>query len=216
MITVRTNFDPRLHGFKFINRFELPGLANLSLPGLNSSPFSLGNMVYGLCGGMCFSALDYFHAGRPVPDFASEEDVSLRLYNYLLTRQLNSLAGGSLLKVIAWMAMDDSDLVTKMVQSEIPNLTAALAGGNPAVLVLIRVHGLTDPTHNHQVTAIGYDLDPDNNSMTIHLYDPNHPGEEPTLTMNLSRPKKGIKLTQSTGEALRGFFMSEYQPQVPA
>jgi hypothetical protein len=36
-------------------------------------------------------------------------------------------------------------------------------------------------------------------------YDPNHPGETPTLTMNLTKPSVGIALAQSTGEALRGF-----------
>jgi len=216
MIKVLTSFDPLVNGFKFINRFELPGLSNLALPGLTSAPISLGNIVYGLCGGMCYSALDYFHANLPVPGFASVDEVSLHLYNYLLTRQLNSLAGGTLLKVISWMAMDDADLDDKIIHSEVPSLTAALADGTPAALALIRVHGLTDPTHNHQVTAVGYDFDMDTNIMTIHLYDPNHPGELPFLTMDLTNPARGINLAQSTGEPLRGFFMTDYQPQVPS
>jgi hypothetical protein len=52
--------------------------------------------------------------------------------------------------------------------------------------------------------------------MTIYLYDPNHPGEEPSLSLNLANPTAGVNLTQSTGEPLRGFFVNKYQAQTPS
>jgi hypothetical protein len=67
----------------------------------------------------------------------------------------------------------------------------------------------------NKVTAVGYDFDADTKAMAIYLYDPNHPGEEPTLTLNLANPASGHNLSQSTGEPLRGFFVINYQPQAP-
>ena len=114
------------------------------------------------------------------------------------------------------MLMDDEDLGEKVARSEIPAVRASLDSGNPVVLLLIRVKGLNDPSHNHQVMAVGYDLDPDTKAMTIYLYDPNHPGEEPSISLNLTNPETGLNLVQSTGEPLRGFFVGNYQAVNPA
>jgi len=216
MITVRTSFDPNLNGFKFINYFQLPKSIKLNIPFVHINSVSLPNLVYGLCGGMCFSALDYFHAGRTIPADADIPVSGSPMYNYLVQRQLASFDHGTIEKVIFWMLSPDEDLSERMAGSEIPTMRASLDGGNPAVLVLIRAQGLSDPSHNHQVTAIGYNFDPeDTNAMVIHLYDPNHPGEEPTLSLNLANPEAGLNLVQSTGEPLRGFFVNNYQPNVP-
>ena len=113
------------------------------------------------------------------------------------------------------MLLDGDDMGSKIAQSEIPALRASLDAGKPAVLVLIRVSGLNDPSHNHQVTAVGYDFDPDTNAMVIYLYDSNHPGDEPTISLNLANSANGVNLTESTGEPLRGFFVTNYQAQTP-
>jgi hypothetical protein len=215
MVNVRTPFEPQVNGFKFINYFQLPPSISLNIPFVHISSVSLPNLVYGLCGGMCFSALDYFHAGKAIPGDENIPASGSPIYNYLLGRQLNSLDQGTLEKVIFWMLSSNEDLDERIAGGEIGTLRASLDGGNPAVLVLIRAQGLTDPSHNHQVTAIGYDFDSDTEAMTIYLYDPNHPGEQPTLNLNLANPAAGINLVQSTGEPLRGFFVNNYQAHVP-
>jgi len=216
MPTVSSTFDPLVNGFKFVNYFQIPSSINLNIPFIHVSAISLPNIVYGLCGGMCYSALDYYHAGKPIPGDATIPITGSPIYQYLLARQLNSLDHGTIEKVMLWMLMDDEDIAEKMARTEIPALRASLDAGAPAVIVLIRAKGLNDPSHNHQVTAIAYDLDPDTNAMIISLYDPNHPGEEPTLSLNLSNPEAGLNLTQSTGEPLRGFFVGNYQAVTPA
>ena len=215
MEKVMTSFNPLVNGLKFINRFEFPSLSNISLPLIHSGPISLGEIIYGLCGGMCFTALDYFNAGAQVPGISNVGDINLGLFFYLWDRQLNSLSIGAVEKVISWMLADDATLARNVAQAEVPKLRSSLDAGQPAVLVLIRAQGFSNPTHNHQVTAIGYDLDPDTNKLTIYLYDPNHPGEEPTLNLDLANPEQGLSLSQSTGEPLRGFFVTDYSKQTP-
>ena len=215
MEKVMTSFNPLVNGLKFINRFEFPNLSKITLPIIHSGPISLGDIIYGLCGGMCFTALDYYNAGEQVPDVSNVNDVNLGLFFYLCERQLSSLSIGAVEKVISWMLADDLTVAKNVAQTEVPKLRASLDAGQPAVLALIRGKGFSDPTHNHQVTATGYNLDPDTNQLTIFLYDPNHPGEEPTLNLDLTNPDQGLSLTQSTGEPLRGFFVIDYSKQSP-
>jgi hypothetical protein len=119
------------------------------------------------------------------------------------------------IKVFQWMILDDTSLSKDMAHNEVPKLRGLIKVNFPVPLALVRVRALGDPTLNHQVVAIGYDFEDDSKEMVIHLYDPNHPSEQPTLNMNLSDPTHGINLTQSTGEPLRGFFVIDYQQQTP-
>ncbi len=215
METVMTNFNPLINGLKFINRFEFPNLSKINLPLIHSGPISLGEIIYGLCGGMCFTALDYYNAGAQVPSISNVSDINLGLFFYLWDRQLSSLSIGAVEKIISWMLADDLTLARNVALAEVPRLRSSIDAGQPVVLVLIRVQGFSNPTHNHQVTAVGYDLDADTNQLTIFLYDPNHPGEEPNLTLDLADPEKGLSLAQSTGEPLRGFFVIDYSKQTP-
>jgi len=76
---VMTRFDPRVHGFRFANNFK-----NIFISELNW-------FTSGLCGGMVYAALDYFHAGKPVPlqDYMLAEGTTLQSYIY--NRQVNSI-----------------------------------------------------------------------------------------------------------------------------
>jgi hypothetical protein len=215
METVRTAFAAPMHGFRFVNSFDLSDtLIPRSLR--KKQPFlALSDVVFGLCGGMCFAALDYFYVSRPVPAFTAVDEISLQLLDYLWERQWDSLRGGALAKVLTWTLRADNSLARSIAGWEIPKLRNNLSSGAPSVLALIRVGGIAEVMENHQVLATGYDFDPDTQQMTLHLYDPNYPGEEPTMSMNLANPSQGIELAQSSGEALRGFFVIDYARQTP-
>lgn len=204
-------FSAKEHGFRFVNRFAFKLPVKFKLPYTGS--INLGDVVYGLCGGMCFGALDYFHLGETVPSYTNVDDIDSKLFTYLCDRQLDSLKLGTVLKVIEWMLKEDNDIALRMARYEIPKLRRKIDRGEPVVLALIRVQGVGDPTKNHQVLATGYALEPDTKQMTIQLYDPNHPGMTPSITMNLSKPSQGIEIAQSTGESLRGFFVINYKSQ---
>jgi len=207
-----SRFKQDVHGYAFSNRFEFNFEFELPLVG----NIDLGDLVYGLCGGMCFSALDYFHAGLPIPSRERRPQFGTALYKLLVDRQLDSMAiPRGILKVLEWMIRDDKDVWRKTAWNEFPKLRRRLDNRLPVVLALIRAGGIDDPTKNHQVVARAYIYDESSRDAQVFLYDPNHPGREPILTMNLSRPSSGISAAQSTGESFRGFFVLKYRPQDP-
>lgn len=73
------------------------------------------------------------------------------------------------------------------------------------------VHSLDayDLGKNHQVLAFGYEA-VGNAMVQLHDYDPNYPGEE----VSIETDARG-HLTYSTGESLRGFFLSRYKRADP-
>jgi murein DD-endopeptidase MepM/ murein hydrolase activator NlpD len=208
MSKVATHFMPEEHGYRFLNSFQLHFPIQYSLP--FGGKIDLNDVVYGLCGGMCFSALDYFFAGQPHPDATSADDVGKDLFVYLCSRQLDSLAISTVLKVAEWMLLEDASLQARMTRTEIPGIKRSLDNGKPCVLCLIRVHGLANPARNHQVIATGYEYEASTKQLTLSLYDPNHPGE--TTCILVSRGSSGFQASESTGETLRGFFLIPYQP----
>jgi hypothetical protein len=207
-----TQFNSTNNGFRFINRFELPIFERVR------GMMWLGNLktdlVYGLCGGMCSAALDLYYAKRGLPTVDQIDKIDLGLFFYLWERQLDTLDADVLARLFKWMAWSDRTLALKVAREEWPKVKTKLAGGNPVILALVRVH-LSNPTNNHQVLAIGYEEDPTGTQVMLFLYDPNHPGETPCITMDLSKPGTGINIHQSTGEALRGFFVIDYEPKEP-
>lgn len=211
MARVLTKFSPEINGFRFVNSFEFEFPVKLQLPFVGK--LDLDKVVYGLCGGMCFSVLDYFYSGEPMPETSKVDEIDKKLFVYLCDRQLDSLSIPVLLKVIRWMLAEERYIGLRMTRYELPKLRRMLDKGEPAVLALIRIQGLGDPTQNHQVLATAYDYDPDSKQMVVTLYDPNHPGEAPTIQMDLNHPSQGIQISQSSGEFLRGFFVIPYTPQ---
>jgi hypothetical protein len=215
MDSMKTNFQPKLNGFQFINSFDFPDFFQLKLPFLSLSAASLSDLIYGLCGGMCFAALDYYHAQISPPPYGTTDLIPWPYFLYLWQRQLDSLGKLVVPKIFEWMLSDDVTLARKINRWEVPKIMKQLKEGQPVVLAIIRVKGITDPTKNHQVVAIGYEYETTNKDLKFFLYDPNHPGEQPELTMNLNNPNLGIGLDYSTGEPLRGFFALDYQKQTP-
>jgi len=213
MTVVRTAFKSQDQGFKFVNSFPFPYSVSFKLP--FAGEINLGDIVYGLCGGMCFAAQDYFTSGKPIPTYTKVDEIPSNFLLYLWNRQLDSLGLLVVPKVIEWMLRSDIDVGRLTVQYEIPKIRRRLDQGQPVVMGLIRVQRGDDPTRNHQVLAEGYDLDDLAKRITLFLYDPNHPDQEPTISLNLAHPSLGIEPAQSTGEPLRGLFLIKYNFQSP-
>ena len=213
MVPVHSKFNLQKNGLLFINSFTLPFDTKITLPIVGE--IDLGKVVYGLCGGMCFAALDYFYAGQPVPAFKQPQDIPADYLIYLWDRQIDSMGVVVVPKVIEWMLHEDKDVGSSTARYEVPKMRRQLDQGKPVVLGLVRGKGISDPTVNHQVLAIGYDFDEALRQIEIYLYDPNHPGSESNLTMNLANPSQGLQATQDTGETTRGLFVITYQPQHP-
>src|SRR5262245_51943998 len=77
-----TTFDPARDGFRFPNSFQ----------NVVQLPAGVNIRTGGLCGGMAYSALDYYLSHRPLPlqDYLPAEGTPLQRYIY--DRQMTSLS----------------------------------------------------------------------------------------------------------------------------
>lgn len=206
MPVVHTKFLPAQNGFRFINSFDPIS----KLPFISSLHPS--RLVIGLCGGMCYTALDYFYAGQQPPDFQDPAQLNPDLLAHLYERQAESMSPLFLARLVDWLLRDDAYVAYLTRGVEMIRLRTMLDAGYPAVLCLVRTHGLLDTTGNHQVVAEGYEIDQATGQLCISLYDPNHPGQEPVITLPADWQVPGA-IQQSTGEPLRGFFVMAYKPE---
>ena len=113
------------------------------------------------------------------------------------------------------MLRDEISLARSIKRYEIPKVRSDIDQKKPTVLALVRVKGISDPTKNHQVLAIGYEFDEGAEMMTVNIYDPNYPKQQQALTMDLSDPGKGIDLQHSSDGTQRGFFKLDYKQETP-
>lgn len=213
MIQARSKFVVSTNGLLFVNSFSLPFKPIFTLPLVGE--IDLSKVIYGLCGGMCFAALDYYYAGQPVPSYSRTEDLPSNFILYLWDRQINSFGFFVVPKVIEWMLRDDGDVAVRTARYEVPKIRRALDQGQPVVLGMVRGKGSTDPTVNHQVLGTGYDFDETTRQFKVYLYDPNYPDLDSSLSMSLASPSQGLQGAQVTGEPFRGLFVIPYKAQQP-
>ncbi len=209
-----TDFRPSTHGWAFPNRFRYPpSMLGLSVP---VSP------TFGFCGGLCWSALDRYYAER-LPTALDAPRPGEPLYEELLQRQLNALSTGGWIRVHEWQAKPDTP--ERFRRNDIGTATLAeyrrarqlLDSGEPVLLHLVRVAGpFANPTENHQVLAWSSQENPTARNARIRVYDPDRPGDDDVfIELALKRENGRVALRQSTGEALRGFFVVDYDRPRP-
>ena len=224
-------FRPSIHGLPFPNAFP-PG------PTVRLGPFDarlvgFGDASAGLCGGMALTARDLYEAGRRAPahDGVPPANGSPR-FRSLVRRQVQSLDWLRVplryLDLQACRPDPPAGLARRLrrepprVQAllrEWPRIRAEIDAGHPAVVGLIRAAGGSPwrLTQNHQVLAWAWEAR--DGRITIRVYDPNHPGRDDVeLRIEIDEASPGvpwrnrIRLTQSTGEPLLGFFRQPYPP----
>jgi hypothetical protein len=223
------SFLPSQDGFAFTNSW--PSEPAITVP----TPFGkigIGNAASGLCGGMVFAALDYWHTGTAPP--AARPAPGQPLYHYVVRRLIDSwhLPTG-VAQYYQWMNMPEDDtgfdlfgrqVVTEhgvawhTIEVQWPQIQAGLDAGTPVPLGVVTVAS-ANPAQlgaNHQVLAYGYSASP--SEVTVKVYDPNsgqndgiYIGFDPQApdgptdfagNLNISRP-------------VRGFFRTAYSPVTP-
>jgi hypothetical protein len=215
-------FKPSVHGFGFANRF--PG---------QPLPFSAQTLLrtstsYGLCGGMCYAALDFLLAGRSIPQDVAPPAQGSPLHRYLYRRQFASfgLFGSCIFRFAAWTALpDDTPFGTqRRTYDQFEQVRARLDGGHPVVLGIVYVSAAETPAiwKNHQVLAYGCSQVSDT-AFDINIYDPNLPQDD-TIVIRAERVAVGeeifgLRCTQKVaGQAekkVRGFFIVPYRLVTP-
>jgi len=176
-----TSFDPKVHGFNFVNSFTNDFIKEFDVK------------TGGLCGGMVYAALDYYLAGKTVPQQNFRPTVHTELHDYLYDRQLNSLTDN----LDKWIELGFNPLGARNSEffnwglqgfngGRIEELRRKIDAGMPVPLGLWHYDGAL--IADHQVLAIGYkmgrykgDLGNYKEDFAIYIYDPNIPNKTQTL-----------------------------------
>jgi hypothetical protein len=215
-----TKFRPSKHGFRFKNKFTGPTYLDTIF-----GRFKAGDASEGLCGGMVFSALDYFNEGISIPT-VKDLPAHKELYDYVFKRLIESFdVPNGPLKYIQLMHPKYPDAkklggifglipvgrAWRMIREEWPKIKEKLDDGEPCPLglILIKSTNVMKLGENHQVLAYGYDLIDD--ELTLYIYDPNNPeNDNVTLSLKIGNPERKIKISCSHHEKVYCFFMEHY------
>lgn len=201
---MKTNFEPILHGYRFSNRFE-KNLPNFMLK------LILRDSVYGLCGGMVFSALDSFLNKSDLNPVIKTSDLEPKFINFLWKRQFDSMPIKNYLQLTHKTFQNDQKLLHDTFKRQIPWVIETINKGVPAAIIIIRSKNIENPTDNHQILLTDYKINGPITEFTC--YDPNHPSKSTILRICMKFGEESI--SQSTGEFVRGFFVNKYQPKIP-
>lgn len=223
------NFRPSRHGFRFTNSYDLRDVVD-AMPGI-TPPFIKNAILdaapqngYGLCGGMCHAAYDYFLADRRIPRRSRPPRPPSRLYRYIRRRQINSFGRFPIAKpffrVFKWMRASNRAL-EKRTDEQRRALMARLTTGRAGHLYLIRVRDGQDPWENHQVMAYGMpEFRPEEDAVLFSIYDPNYEKNDDvclkvTLRNGRARCEQLVDGNVAEDEPVRGFFLSPYRRKRP-
>jgi hypothetical protein len=223
------SFVPSRDGFAFANSWPDEPAVVLATP---LGPLNLGSAQGGLCGGMVFAALDYWHASTPPP--AAQPAGGSPQYQYVVRRLVDSwhLPAG-VTQYFLWMNLPDADsgfdvfgrhVVTerglgwRTVTQQWPQVRSDLDAGTPAALGVVTVASANpkDLGKNHQVLATSYEVA--GSAVTLSVYDPNRPGRDDVMiAFDTSAPSQLTKFAHNLGigEGVRGFFRTAYAPATP-
>jgi hypothetical protein len=225
-------FRPSSDGFAFTNAW--PNQAAMQVP----TPFgqvAVGNAANGLCGGMVFAALDYWHAHVTAP--TERPGPGQAAYAFIVQRLIDSWhVPAGVAQYYQWMNLPDADrtftvmghtvliehgLAWRTVTEQWPAVRADLDQQIPVPLGLVTVQSAnpSDLGLNHQVLAWGYTQDGGQDGpVTVQVYDPNS-GQRDDITLSFDpRNPAGpttFPHTINIGHPVRGFFRTAYSPEPP-
>jgi hypothetical protein len=142
------------------------------------------------------------------------------LYRYLVRRLFASfdLPLGPL-RYLLWMWLPKGNRLVRgvswrTIRDHWPGIRADLDGGTLSPLGVVRARGNPlELGRNHQVLAFGYDLDEPAGQLILHVYDPNHPGDDGlVLRLHLGDPARETPVEYRTDELpVYGFFRTRYR-----
>src|SRR5215831_4658453 len=225
-------FLPSRDGFAFTNSWPPGPAVTLPTP-LRDTGVGVGNAAAGLCGGMVFAALDYWHARMGPP--AARPAPGSPLRNYIVRRLIASWRiPAGVARYYQWMILPDGDrdvtgpgrrqgktrrgVSWRTIAVQWPRIRASLDDGVPAALGLVTVASANPAKlrHNHQALAYGYALS--GREVTLRVYDPNSGQDDGVfIRFDPSSPERATSFAHNLnlGWPVRGFFLVAYSPATP-
>lgn len=178
-----TAFRPEIHGLKFVNSLQVEVINDVRMSGF--------------CGGMVYTALDYYKARKTVPSQTYAPANGTPLYTYMWGRQRSSVIDN----IDKWTELFVNPFGWRTNEffnwglqgyggGRLEELKKEIDKGSPVPLGLFKPgDGGAGP--HHQVLAIGYnggrykgDLGAYKEDLEIMVYDPNFPGVTKILKPN--------------------------------
>ncbi len=196
---VQTSFTPEQHGFPFANSYVFRPLAFRDSVIKVCAPGSRNQ--FGLCGGMCFTALD-IHNLR-----ANNQSTFVqwgKTAAYLFFRQMESLHWRNLKRYLRYQFMDDTALFG-ITCVELEKIKDLIRNNRPAATGVMHARQFQPLTHNHQIVITAYETK--GTLLILDVYDPNHPNQIATINVDYTNQT----IYQNTGESNRGLFLLHYR-----
>jgi hypothetical protein len=222
-------FLPSRHGLAFSNSWPSAPAVSLATP---FGTIGIGDAARGLCGGMVFAALDYWHAQAAPPQ--ARPAPGTPLFRFIVRRLVDSWRiPAGVARYYRWMNLPDGNdtfsvlgksfpgrpgVSRRTIERQWPQVKARLDGGQPAALGLVTV-ATADPRRlgqNHQVLAYGYRLA--GSEVTMQVYDPNTGQDDGVhIRFAASAPDGAATFAHNIniGWPVRGFFLTGYSPAAP-
>ena len=224
-----SRFVPSADAFAFTNAWPTAPAVTVQTP---FGPIGIGNAANGLCGGMVFAALDYWHAGHKPPQ--ARPAPGSPLYKFIVSRLIASwhLPAG-VAQYYHWMNLPDGDSTVQVlgrtvtaqhglsyltIEQQWPQVKASIDTGVPAALGVVTVASANPAQlgENHQVLAWGYEVA--GTHVTVRVYDPNTgPADDVTHLVRHLGTGQGDHVREHLDLRLpvRGFFVTGYSPSAP-
>jgi hypothetical protein len=222
-----TTFLPSRHGLAFDNSW--PTGPAVSVP-LGIGVLGIGNAGRGLCGGMVFAALDYWHAETTPP--TGRPEAGTALFRFIVRRLVDSWrVPAGVLRYYRWMLLPDHDrpaasgrradarragVARRTTVDHWPAVKGMLDAGVPAPLGVVTVESANPLLlgANHQVLAYAYETT--GSVVIVHVYDPNV-GPDDSVRIGFDTAGEPATFSHNLGlqRPVRGFFLTRYKPAPP-
>jgi len=183
------SFTPAKHGYHFKNS-DIEW--SIALPVLGMVLPISGKQ---LCGGMVYSALDFFLGGKNIPTDTTPPAIGTKLNNYITERQESAHLGTAHRFLFRWTPRGRY-VMRQDAGAEIDKLRKSLMT-SPTPMCIVR------ESSGHHLLAMG--VTGDASHVTIKAYDPGVPDVTCTLTGN---PTDGYK-NGHNGDTFVGFFVDD-------
>lgn len=200
------------------------GITDSIRSALNAKP-------YGRCGGMAFTAMDYWIKSWVIPCGNDNNDhpthntlTGSALRDYIWNRLLDSIRDNAM-TFLTWMGIYHFDFVSggnwlkEQTFNEVIKLKKSIDVGMPVTIGLVGT--AWNPFENHQVLAYGYD-DNSESTCTLYIYDNSNPKCEYTIKLDFSGNSlistemvSGTQISNNARGPLQGLFCTQYYPAVP-
>lgn len=215
---VMTKFDVKTYGFHFNNTFK-----NVFIDTPVATITTSGD-----CGGMSFSALDYFNAGMPAPNQIYTPARGSKLESYIYQRQLDSMYQNA----DRWIEFGfnpfgwrNTEFFNWGLQGQpggrIDELRRSIDAGKPVVIGLQNCGNCGNNLASHQVLAVGYnmgrykgDMGDYQDEFRIIVYDNNAHDHLRRLAPDLGAHQ--WYMVDNPGDRWQAYFVdSKYKPSAP-